>query len=168
MSNQEVEKQDVTANDSTVVHQSVASAEPPEAGVLPIPSFSHASDPGSQDDLKPDTWRDVFRSSGQSFIDARLETRGGRLALEACMHPCDGPGPVREPIPSLGAVLHAHSSCLPCRYFRQSTGCKDEISCAFCHHEHKELSRGQVQRQFRENARTYRSRFDSFWMRLSV
>eukprot|EP00928_Gymnodinium_smaydae_P089518 TRINITY_DN73479_c0_g1_i1.p1 TRINITY_DN73479_c0_g1~~TRINITY_DN73479_c0_g1_i1.p1 ORF type:complete len:201 (+),score=13.70 TRINITY_DN73479_c0_g1_i1:32-604(+) len=157
--------------DNNNVQQDESCRVSPDPEMVPIPLFLCIQDVGEHDGTHPQNvsrLRDAVSSEGSSLLDARLETRGDRAVLEASISHSFGCVQARRPVPSLGSVWHAEGRCLPCKYFLQNSGCKDGMSCAFCHLEHRGLSQGQAQKYFREHVGEYKRRFESICMRLSV
>eukprot|EP00928_Gymnodinium_smaydae_P075231 TRINITY_DN58234_c0_g1_i1.p1 TRINITY_DN58234_c0_g1~~TRINITY_DN58234_c0_g1_i1.p1 ORF type:complete len:188 (-),score=18.04 TRINITY_DN58234_c0_g1_i1:197-760(-) len=62
-------------------------------------------------------------------------------------------------LPSVGSVLHATGACLPCKFHMQRVGCKDGMSCNFCHCHHSTLTQSQVKKMFRNNVKKYKARY---------
>jgi len=57
-----------------------------------------------------------------------------------------------EGLSSLGARLHMHGQCTPCKFIRSLRGCRDGSMCMLCHEPHEELSRSGVRKAARTKA----------------
>eukprot|EP00928_Gymnodinium_smaydae_P073246 TRINITY_DN5648_c0_g1_i1.p1 TRINITY_DN5648_c0_g1~~TRINITY_DN5648_c0_g1_i1.p1 ORF type:complete len:194 (+),score=19.32 TRINITY_DN5648_c0_g1_i1:106-687(+) len=60
--------------------------------------------------------------------------------------------------PSVGALLHAHGRCLPCRFQRQAGGCQKGAKCLYCHHcAHEDWSLSKTVKYFRAHICEYQA-----------
>eukprot|EP00928_Gymnodinium_smaydae_P069934 TRINITY_DN5381_c0_g1_i1.p1 TRINITY_DN5381_c0_g1~~TRINITY_DN5381_c0_g1_i1.p1 ORF type:complete len:186 (-),score=8.11 TRINITY_DN5381_c0_g1_i1:125-682(-) len=51
---------------------------------------------------------------------------------------------------SVGSRLHAQNRCVPCKFLRTKSGCRNGANCHFCHEPHTEMTTSQVKRNYRE------------------
>jgi hypothetical protein len=61
---------------------------------------------------------------------------------------------------SIGSKLHESRTCVPCKWFRSSKGCKDGVFCKHCHAAHEDLTRHAIRSKVRRNARDKRRLFE--------
>eukprot|EP00928_Gymnodinium_smaydae_P090230 TRINITY_DN7405_c0_g3_i2.p1 TRINITY_DN7405_c0_g3~~TRINITY_DN7405_c0_g3_i2.p1 ORF type:complete len:220 (-),score=22.99 TRINITY_DN7405_c0_g3_i2:826-1485(-) len=85
-----------------------------------------------------------------SLLSLSPERFQGRSAQDVCnMIPRDEDGSLT----SVGSVLHASGSCMPCLFFNAST-CNKGVSCGYCHVAHQDV-RKKRSRARREDARLH-------------